>query len=359
MRTLCLALSLTGLAGSAAAQDMIGVTWTGSIYSIDSFTGTSELVAGGLFGHNAMARDENGTVWTSARTLLGVPVYFLTRLDTTTFEQTIVAPIGDTRALASAGNGILYAAEFFPDNHRLMRIDTATGVRTFVGSTGTNVQAMTMLNGTLYGWSIDDGLGTIDPATGVWTDLGPSGGANVQWLSVRSDGQMIGGGQEFYTIDRSTGAFQSFASGLLDFRGAERSQFALPFGSGCQGVELRVTGTLQPGSYLSTVSTGYPSTGAVVGIAGAILVGTSRTSYQNVPLPLDLDPLLGTNGCSLYTSVDASRIGFTTGTATPSFFAPVLLPPDVGGQTFYLQHAAFDANGDTYWSNGVQVHVGF
>jgi hypothetical protein len=133
----------------------------------------------------------------------------------------------------------------------------------------------------------------------------------------------------------------------------------VPIGSGCEGVQLRATGTLQPGSYLSTVSTGYPQTGATVGIAGAILLGTSSTSYQNVPLPLDLDPLLGTTGCSLYVSIDASQLGFTTGAAAPSFFMPILLPPAIAGQTFFVQHAAIDLNGDTYWSNGMQLQIGF
>ncbi|MCK5942842.1 MAG: hypothetical protein KAI24_12775 [Planctomycetes bacterium] len=357
MRTIAFAVILA--AGSTSAQDMLGVTWSGSIYAVDSFSGAAQPVAAGIFGHEAMARDDQGTLWTVARTLLGAPSYFLTRLDTTTFDQAIVVQIGDARALADGGGGILYAAEFFPGDYRLMRIDTTTGVRSLVGATGTTVQAMTMHNGALYAWNVDEGLGTIDLATGVFTDVGPFGGGSIQWLDVRSDGQLIGGNYEFFTIDPGSGAYLPYATGTLDFRGVARSQFALPIGSGCAGVELRATGTLQPGSFVATVSTGYPSTGAIVGIAGALLLGTSSTSYQNVPLPLDLDPLLGTTGCSLYTSVDASQLGLTTGSATPSFFLPILLPAAVAGQTFFVQHAAIDLNGQTYWSNGVRLQIGF
>src|SRR5690606_18729816 len=124
--------------------------------------------------------------------------------------------------------------------------------------------------------------------------------------------------------------------------GVQPSGMTQSFGSGCAGIELSANGPLKAGSLLTTHSTGYPPTGAVVGMAGALIIGTSNQTHNNVPLPLNLDPLLGTTGCSLYVSVDATALNFTTGGAAPSLFFPVVLPPAVAHQTFYLQHAGFD-----------------
>ena len=59
-RTFEIALSLALLPAAATAQDMLGVSFEGSIYSVDSTTGATELVSAGIFGHNCMARDAAG-----------------------------------------------------------------------------------------------------------------------------------------------------------------------------------------------------------------------------------------------------------------------------------------------------------
>lgn len=348
-------------AATAKAQDMIGVTWSGNLYAIESQTGASTLLPGGAIGQNSLTRDSAGDLWTTTRTLLSPVRRFLTRLDPSTLTLEAVAPCGDIRAMADAGNGELFVLEFVPNNYQLLRLDTATGQETFVGATGEEIQGMTMHQGQLYAFSTANGLGTLDPNTGAFTDLGPAGApGNIQWLATRPDGELIGGRRAFYTFDTSTGVGSKYGAGdpLVDLRGIEATGVVISYGAGCEGVELTANGSLKAGSLLTTRSTGYPSTGAVVGIAGAVIVGTSRTTYNNVALPLDLDPLLGTNGCSLYASVDASTINFTTGGITPTLFAAIYLPPAIVNETFYIQHAGIDLNGGTYWSNGIQLHVG-
>lgn len=263
MRTIrCLAFLLAATATtSLQAQDMIGVTWTGAIFRVDSSTGESSLASAGLFGQNCLARDSQGELWTISRAVLGTPTYYLTHLDPSSLDLQIIATCNDVLSLANAGNGELFAIE-------------------------------------------------------------------------------------------RQGNPSAFLAGV------QPSGMALPFGTGCYGVELGVQGTLKAGSLLTTFSTGYPETGAVVGMAGALIVGASNQSYQNTLLPADLDPLLGTTGCSLYVSPDVSELNFTTGGATPSLFFAVPLPPTIALQTFYLQHAAFDFTGATYWSNAIELHVG-
>ncbi|MGK0155749.1 MAG: hypothetical protein ACI9SE_002715 [Neolewinella sp.] len=363
MRTIrCLAFLLAATAtASPQAQDMIGVTWTGAIFRVDSSTGESSLASAGLFGQNCLARDSQGELWTISRAVLGTPTYYLTHLDPSSLDSQIIATCNDVRSLANAGNGELFAIERQANGDALARINTTTGARTLLGNTEETIVGMTMHQGLLYAYSAASGLGTLDPATGAFTDAGAFGAnSSVQWLAERPDGQLIGGGYGFYTIDVQTGATTNYSQGNPSafLAGVQPSGMALPFGTGCYGVELGVQGTLKAGSLLTTFSTGYPGTGAVVGMAGALIVGASNQSYQNTLLPANLDPLLGTTGCSLYVSPDVSELNFTTGGATPSLFFAVPLPPTIALQTFYLQHAAFDFTGATYWSNAIELHVG-
>lgn len=356
-------LLLTAFATPAAyAQDMLGLTYSGAIHSVQSSTGESELLGPALFGHNCLARDGQGELWTVSRNLLGTPVYYLTHLDPSTLELQVVATCNDVRSMADAGAGELFAIERQSSGGDLLvRIDTATGSRTLVGNTEQTIVGMASLQGTLYGYSDVLGLGTLDPSTGEFTDVGPFGpNSNVQWLAERTDGQLIGGSFGFYEIDTQTGATTNYSQGNpnVQLAGVQPSGLALAFGTGCYGVELSAQGTLKAGTLMTTRSTGYPSTGAVVGLAGALVLGTSNQSFNNIPLPIDLDPLLGTSGCSLYVSPDVSELNFTTGGAAPSLFFAVDLPPAVALQTFYLQHAAFDFTGATFWSNALALHVG-
>lgn len=342
-------------------QDMLGVTQSGVIYSVDSMAGTSNVAAPGMFGHTCLTRDASGACWTISRELLGIPTYYLTRLDPDSLTTQIVATCNDVRGMADAGNGELYVIEHLPTTYILARIDTVTGTRTQIAFTGHDLHGLVMHQGQLFTYSETDGLGTLDPMTGAFTDVGPGGyNPSIEWLATRADGVLIGGAADFYELDTQSGNALLYALGdpQVPLRGVQDTGMILPFGNGCSGVTLTAAGTLKAGSLLTTHSTGYPSTGAVVGMAGALIIGASNTSYQNVALPLDVDPLLGTSGCSLYVSIDASDLNFTTGTATPSLFFPVSLPPAIAHQTFYIQHAAFDFTGAWFWSNALQLRVG-
>ena len=360
VRSLALLLAATTTA-TVHAQDMIGVSWSGAIFAVDSATGESSLAAPGLFGQHCLTRDDQGNLWTISRTFLGTPIYHLTRLNPSSLNLQAIATCNDVRSMANAGNGELYAIEHQASGDLLVRLNTTTGARTLIGYTGETINGMVMHQGLLYAYSATEGLGTLNTTTGAFTDAGPFGpNTTVKWLAERPDGQLIGGGYGFYTIDVQTGATTNYSQGNpnANLAGVQPSGMALPFGSGCYGVELTANGSLKSGSILTTHSTGYPPTGAVVGMAGALIVGTSNTIFQTVSLPLNLDPFLGTSGCSLYVSPDVSELNFTTGGIAPSLFFPIPLPPATAYQTFYLQHAAFDFSNNTYWSNAIKLHIG-
>jgi hypothetical protein len=362
------ALAVAALAAAPAlAQDMLAVGWTGEIYAFDSASGATTNLGIGLFGQNCLARDRSGTLWSIAiSTVAQGPQFWLSRIDPATATATAVGPTGDIRALAMGSGTALYGLEWFANQNALVELDPATGRVHMIGLTGsTAIQGLTFDAGTLYAWDLVLGLGTIDTTTGAYTDIDPAvGGGNVQWLAVRDSGELIGSGQGILQrIDRGTGAATPYGTTVFDLRGAESSGLAIPFGTPCSGgvgpVHMAVRGTLRPGSTLTSTSIGHSVGTAVFDGLGCLILGTSTSAYRGEALPIDLDPRIGTLGCSLYVSIDATLLGWRIGSTPGSlqFFVPV--PPGLGNTTFHLQHAAFDwVPGRMSWSNAVSVHIG-
>lgn len=101
---------------------------------------------------------------------------------------------------------------------------------------------------------------------------------------------------------------------------------------------------------MSTTSTNHAANGL-----GVLILGFSNASHAGNPLPFALDPLLGTSGCFLNTSIDASVLGVVTGGALTF---PVTVPQWFAGRALYAQHACFESvAGGVSWSNGVAIRV--
>lgn len=75
--------------------------------------------------------------------------------------------------------------------------------------------------------------------------------------------------------------------------------------------------------------------------AGVLLLGTSNTTWNGVPLPLSLTALGATN-CSLQVAIDVNVNISTTGGGTFGVFIPVPAVLDLYGAWFYAQIAAVD-----------------
>lgn len=133
--------------------------------------------------------------------------------------------------------------------------------------------------------------------------------------------------------------------------------YGLPFGNACQATfgpaTLRTDGPFRTGTTMTTTSTGHaPSS------LGVLVLGTSRTNWGTVPLPLPLDPLLGTAGCSLLVSGDITLAGLADAgsPAVLSFALP--LPAGLAGAAWFAQHVALEAvAGGMSWSNGLAVTI--
>ncbi|MEZ5965830.1 MAG: hypothetical protein R3F56_18485 [Planctomycetota bacterium] len=354
--------------GLLAGQDMVAVDWTGQIYTLDSYRAALTPLGSGLFGQNAAATTPDGTVWSTHRTGASPNwVYDLTRVDPLAGTAAVMhSGIPDVRAMAPAGPRRLWCiVNGNPDV--LYAADTSTGVFTRIGSTGARgIEGLATMGDTLFAWSVASGLLVIDPSTGRASDvngsIGGGGGDTIQFLVARSDGSLIGGKSDLYRIDPDTGEYTLIGTlgTSVDLRGAEEWYGnAHAFGVGCSGqygtVALVASGGLRPGGELIVSSSNHAAS-----VPGLLVLGVRRDVFRGLPLPIDLDPLLHTVGCSLWVSIDALVAGTTSAIppALLTFRLPV--PASVGGADLHLQHAALEpVPGGLSFSNGVTVHFGF
>lgn len=347
--------------------DMCALSFTGDRVFFDSHTGAG--FSGphtGLTGINALAR-------------LGSTMLFFNRTGPTTSQQfhlQAMTPQGnvfqqatnvalDPRGLAAHltnANRLLAVTNGVPD--QLVSFDRATNLATPIGPMGFgSVQALASSGNRLFAWDLQAGLLSVNPSTGLATDSFPAvgtSGAAIQWLVVHTDGRLLGGQQDLFEINPSTGVatrIGPIAGGGFDLRGAEeRIGMSEAFGTGCAGV----TGTVTLGA--SVVPTAGQqlnagSGGHAAGVLGILVMGFDTTSANGQPLPMLLDPLLGTNGCRLFVRPDLTQFGVAD--ASGQLVSSFALPVSSAFLVFYLQHAAFDpVPGGMSWSNGVQVRVG-
>ena len=354
---LCLSLSLP-----LAAQDMVAVAWTGDVYALDSFTGTSTLIGSGLFGQNALARDDAGTLWSTHRT--ASLTYWLTVVDPQTGGTTQLFPnMPDLRGLASAGGGLLWAIQD-ASLDRLVLVDSLSGDVTVIGPTGfAGIQCLALIDNAMYAWDGAAGLLSIDPSTGTATAIGlpPPAGVSMQWLARRADGRLVGGHNSLYELDPATGAVTPIGTGSLpDLRGAEPLQnFVRNFGTGCQGVGGQVASTAAIGSGPAAQLT-LSSTNHQASAIGAVAFGLSDRASGALPLPLSIDPVFGTQGCTLYASLDVLVAGLTSPTFPATLDVQVPILPDWPGNALFAQHAVLEnVPGGVSLSDAVLVQFGF
>lgn len=349
---------------AACQADLIAISWSGSVYGVDSNTGTATLIGAALPNQNALGLDGNGTLWATHRSgPTGSWVYHLTNIDPMTGAGTIVySGIPDLRGLTGAGGALLYGIQDgSPD--QLVTVDTATGTVTPIGGTNfTGQQALALHQGVLYSWDINQGLLVVDQTTGLATDPWPAvgGPAGLQFMMSHPDGRLLVGRDSLYSLDVTTGVATFIgAIGTFDLRGCEPlgGGFIQSFGTACNGAfgptVLTATGLPQVGSSITTLSSNHAASSL-----GALVFGFSNTTYMGLNLPFDLTPVLGTSNCFLYVSIDANLIGFTNANMPADLSFTLPLPPVAAGLRFHLQHACFEpVPGGLSWSNGLTVQV--
>ncbi len=252
---------------------MIGVSWTGGVYSMSSTTGTGAFVgASGYASVNSMAKSPSGALY--AMSGFGVSNSLIT-INPVTGAGTLVAvtTINSARGIAFDAAGTLYAVNDSSGTgiglDDLYTINTTTGVATLIGSTGYfGVQGLAYAGGTLYGWELGSGTGigvgliTINPATGAASDVNGAVGNDgvIQTLCASPSGALYGVQSSVYSINTVTGSATLVGSGgYSDLRGAE-------FTGVPTGLQLSKTGSC-PGLVTLTVTNATPS-GTVAMIYG-------------------------------------------------------------------------------------------
>lgn len=235
---LCL-IATTAFHGTAQA-DIIAIEFGGAVVDIDSSTGAATPVGpSGVNGAlNAMARDGGGTLYSAGATGLNNDTNLytldaLTGLATDVANLSFGAEVVSVRGMAFSAADTLFAVNNgggltstgVTDN--LFTVNTTTGVGTLIGATsgfmGIQGLAFSPLD-MLFAWDVGAGLLTIDPLTGVATDVNPAVGstANIQTLAFAPDGTLYGASNDLFTIALATGATTLVGSGgYTDVRGME------------------------------------------------------------------------------------------------------------------------------------------
>src|SRR5688572_19626159 len=103
-------LAALALGSTASAQDMIGISWFGDVYSLSSGTGSGSFVASsGLSQINALARRSDGKIFVGGgNSSASTSIYEINR---STGAATLVTtvPLGSIRGLAFGPADVLYA----------------------------------------------------------------------------------------------------------------------------------------------------------------------------------------------------------------------------------------------------------
>ena len=372
-----LALAVLSLVATASAQDLIAVDWSGRLIQLDSHSLATRIIGSTLPGLEGLAVD-GGLVW-SIRQGSTPGFGLLVTVDLATGVAGVVRSTPDVISLTGDGNGTLWvvrlpgASSTFPSFPTLGQIGLASGQQTVFPPwplASPQPLALVFHQGTLFAWDRLAGLLVINPVTGAIVRSFPGAVPSAHgctFLVSNSDGRLLCGfpeGPLFHLgeVDPATGRVTDLGSiGTFYLHGC------LPigrrwwgaFGAPCNDVAglptLRLGGYafLEPGALVTATSDNHAT-----GTIGTMIFGASNTVYGGQPLPLLLDPLLGTAGCSLYVSADVSLLG-----STPAFVPALLaftfpIPAVAPGFTFYAQHAAFaPVPGMTSWSNAVAVRL--
>jgi hypothetical protein len=316
MRFLSAFILILGVAAPAAAQDMVGLSWSGDAYAISSGTGGGAFLGStGYSQINCMARDGAGTLYAASGN--GVPVSIIT-INPATGAGTlvVVTSLLSIRGMAFLGS-TLYAINdssgtgFGVDD--LYSISLATGAATLIGSTGyLGVQGLTAAGGALYAWEIGSGncvgagLITVNTASGAATDVNAAVDnqvCDIQTLCTSNGGGIYAAQSNLYSVDAATGVATFVGGGgYSDLRGIE-------FAAGGGGFALAKSGTC-PGAITLTTSAGTPG-----GPQAFLYGGTGSFTWGGTPCTGLTVPIASPTLAGIL-------LGNGAGSATVSFNAP-------------------------------------
>ncbi len=275
MRSLAIvAIVATGLCGIAsgsalAVDDIVAVSWTGDVHTIDSSNGVGTLLNGSrsFVSLNACAKNAAGVIYSASNTTL-----------VTVDPVTGVVAAGPTmgissiRGMAFGPGDVLYAYNDvgFGSPDVLYTINTTTGAITQIGlASDTGIQGLAIdSQGRAYAWDVVHGLATVNLATGATADVSGQGGTgDIQCLAFDANDNLWGARAGLFQISTADGSYNLVGSGgYTDVRGME-------FIGGGGGYRLRVDGQC-PG----TITVSWD--GAEPGRQQGVIFASSQGNFQ-------------------------------------------------------------------------------
>ncbi len=223
------------------SPDLLGVSYLGDLYAIDSDTGEVDLIAdsGSVAMTNSLARLPDGSLITASKSeLLSVGSEGLSTIAPLPFEGMSIrglewAPELDALLATVTVDGVLGPSSIYS-------VDVRTGDATFLNATDAHLQSLARSpDGTYYSWDavgtldgiMGTGLVTLDPFTGEVTDASPvvsHWNLVVQSITFLPTGEAIGvsasgGWNALHAIDLQSGLADEIAEieGNIALRGIE------------------------------------------------------------------------------------------------------------------------------------------
>jgi len=321
MRTLAIAtFAATGLCGltcssALATDDILAVSWSGDVHTIDSSTGMGSLLNGSdpFPSLNGSAKNSAGVIYTASNTTLCTvdPV-------TGVVSSGPTMGISGIRGMAFGPGDILYAYndEGFGSPDVLYTINTITGATPRIGlASDTGIQGMAVdSQGRAYVWDVVHGLATANLATGATADVSGQGGTgDIQCLAFDANDNLWGARAGLYQISTGDGSFALVGSGGysdargMDFIGGGGGGYTLRIGGECPGTITVSWGGADPGRqqgvlFANTqgsfqIPTG-PCQGTVLGLGsqGLRLVRTIGTGSGSG----SVNSVVGTGACGAF-----------------------------------------------------------
>lgn len=190
----------------AVQADYLAITFNNGIYRGNGAGQWSRLHLGAIDAFNAAAVSDTGRIYVAR-----FNPTTLYQIDPETGVVSVPLALGaDIRGMTWASGQLYGIRDGSPD--RLVSINPNTGVVTDIGPTGrTALQNLGSIGSTLYSWDSTLGLMTINSVTGAAVDVnaGVGGiGGNVQSLEDDPDGRLILAGNtpnEWFDVDPATG----------------------------------------------------------------------------------------------------------------------------------------------------------
>ena len=212
---------------SAGAASLIGISFNGDVFSINSETGTGTFLGNSGFISNGAASDSSGTIYTVDRGgILGTLVQIDPLTGVGTAVTPVRTPIFSVRGLAFDENDILYAVlsqTSTATDDVLATIDTNTGLVSQIGTISnlTSIQSLAFSpDGRLFARDAIRALYELNPLTGDASLVGRTSPNNIQALEFKPDGSLLGIRNQLFEIDPSTGVTNLVGGGgYADIRG--------------------------------------------------------------------------------------------------------------------------------------------